>query len=659
MELDMALEGDLLMKNLRIVFASVAVLFLVVLAVSPMKDYFREWRGYQAAYNKYIEGLPQRVKPAEPGIRQIWVRKLDRVDRCVTCHLGLKEPALSNAPEPYRAHPQIYHDIEEFGCTVCHEGQGAATEYKESIGKVKYWDKPILPRAYMEASCAKCHKEAEVPQAPILNLGRELIRESNCAGCHKMEGFEKEWVPSLDGIGSKVNRAWLVNWLKNPSAYSAKTDMPNFLLSDDEANTLADFLLSFKQFAGEVPLDSLPGRFTTASDAQKTRLTDLGSTRFREARCISCHPINGKGGYVATDLGKVASKVSAPWLFNYLRNPKQFQPGVMMPRYRFSDEELLGVVAYMKGEFVDYDMEAPQEHSIDPGFYEKGLALFRKYNCGGCHSLGGVNRAEEMAPELTTIGSKKLYEIDFGKSDIEQTLPLYLTTKLMNPRAFSESMKMPKFGFSQKEAEAIAVALLGNTSEKLPDEFIVRPAPTHAFSPQGDFGRLVNDLSCLGCHIMNGRGRLVATDLSLEASQAQRKWIEGYFKVPYSLRPTLTERMPNLFVGEKEIKTIVDYMETSFIADSLDHPVPENPAAAAAGRVLFFERYGCQSCHQVNSKGGYVGPPLDKVGARLNAGWVFHWLKNPQALKPSTIEPNNNLSNADAEAITAYLMTLK
>ena len=77
----MALEGDLLMKNLRIVFASVAVLFLVVLAVSPMKDYFREWRGYQAAYNKYIEGLPQRVKPAEPGIRQIWVRKLDRVDR--------------------------------------------------------------------------------------------------------------------------------------------------------------------------------------------------------------------------------------------------------------------------------------------------------------------------------------------------------------------------------------------------------------------------------------------------------------------------------------------------------------------------------------------------------------------------------------------------
>jgi mono/diheme cytochrome c family protein len=657
MELDVALEGNLLMKNLRKIFAVVSVLFLLVLAVSPMKDYLREWGRYQTAYNRYIEGLPQRVKSAEPGIRQIWVRKLDRVDRCVTCHLGLKEPALKNAPQPYRTHPQIYHDIEEFGCTVCHEGQGAATEYKESTGKVKYWDRPILPRAYMEASCAKCHKEAAVPQAPTLNLGRTLIRGSNCAGCHKIEGYDKQWVPSLDGIGSKVNRAWLVDWLKNPVKYFAKTKMPDFLLSDDEANTLADFLMSFTRYA--LPVDSLPSRLTSATEVQKARLAELGSTRFREARCISCHAINGKGGYVATELGKVASKVSSSWLYNYIRNPKRFQPGVAMPRYRFSDEELLGVVAYMEGEFIDFDMEIPPAHSIDPGFYEKGLALFRKYNCGGCHSLGGVNRIEEMAPELTSMGSKKLYEIDFGKSDIDQTLPSYLKTKLLDPRLFSESMKMPKFGFSEKDAEAIAVALLGNTDEKIPDEFIVRPAPVGIFSPQGEFGQLVNDLSCLGCHVMNGRGRLVATDLSLESSQAQRKWIEAYFKVPYSLRPVLTERMPNLFMSDREIKAVVDYMETNFIADSLNRQVTADPVTVATGRGLFFDRYGCQSCHQVNGKGGYVGPPLDKVGTRLNAGWIFHWLKNPQRLKPSTIEPNNNLPDVEAAAITAYLMTLK
>ena len=159
------------MNTLRKVFAAVAVLFLIVLAVSPLKDFLREWKRYQVKYNTLTADLPQRVKPVEIGIRQIWVEKLDRVDRCVTCHVGLKEPALKNAPEPYRTHPQMFHDTEEFGCTICHEGQGAATEYMESIGKGKYWDRPILPRAFMEASCAKCHKEQEVPGAPVLNLG--------------------------------------------------------------------------------------------------------------------------------------------------------------------------------------------------------------------------------------------------------------------------------------------------------------------------------------------------------------------------------------------------------------------------------------------------------------------------------------------------------
>jgi mono/diheme cytochrome c family protein len=658
-ELDVALEGNLLMKKLWSVFGVVAILFFLVLAVSPLKDYLQEWKRYQAGYNQYVETLPQRVKQVESGIRQIWVQKLDRVDRCTACHLGLKEPALQNAPQPYRTHPRMFHDIEEFGCTVCHEGQGAATEFKESIGKVKYWDKPILPREYMEASCAKCHKEADVPQAPVLNLGRTLIRELNCTGCHKMGGIEKAWVPTLTGVGSKVNRAWLVNWLKNPPGYFAKTEMPNFLLSDEEANTLADFLMSFKQSADDAPPDSIPQQLASATEAEKSKLAELGSTRFKEARCISCHAINGKGGYVATDLGKVASKVDAAWLYNYIRNPKRLQPNVLMPRYRFSEQEVLGIVAYMQSEFVDYDMVQPAPHTASPGFYEAGLALFKKYNCGGCHSLGRVAGGEETAPELTSVGSKKLYEIDFGKLGIDQTLPSYLTTKLLNPRVFSESMKMPRFSLSEKEAEAITVALLGNTSEKIPEEFIIRPAPQSNFAPQGEFGWLVNDLSCLGCHVMNGRGRLVGTDLSLEASQAQRKWIEGYFKVPYSLRPVLTERMPNLFVSDAEIKTLTDYMELAFVGDSLQQNVTSDPATVATGRGLFFERYGCQSCHQINGKGGYVGPPLDKVGSRLNAGWISHWLKNPQSLKPATIEPNNNLTDAEANALAAYLMTLK
>lgn len=647
------------MGTLAKYFAVVSVALLIVLAVSPLKDFFHEWKGYQYVYNGLIATLPQRVKPAEIGIKQIWVQKLDRVDRCETCHLGLKEDALKDAQEPFRSHPRIHHDIQEFGCTMCHEGQGVATEYTESIGKVKFWDKPMLPAAFIEASCGKCHKEDDVPHAPVLNEGRKLIQEFNCVGCHKIEGHQKQWVPPLDGIGSKVNRTWLVQWLKNPRQYFAGAKMPNFLLSDDEADNLADFLMSFTTAPGNPKLEALPAPLKSSSDAQKAKLVDLGSTRFREARCISCHPINGKGGYVATDLGKVASKVNFQWLYNYVKNPKTLLPGVQMPRYRLKENELTGVVAYMESEFVDYDMQQASPHTPDPAFYEKGLSLFKKYNCGGCHALQGISGSEEMGPDLTLIGSKKIYEIDFGKTTIEQTLPSYLETKLLDPRVFSPTARMPKFGLTDQEATAISVALLGNTDDKIPAEYVVRPKPKSAFVPQGEFGKLVKDLACQGCHVMNGTGRLVATDLSMEASQAQPQWMKGYFKIPYSLRPILTERMPNLFLSDAEINVLVDYMEKVFVVDSLDKTIKSDPALVVEGRGLYYERYGCQSCHQVGGKGGYVGPPLDKVASRLKAGWIYHWLEDPGAYKPESIEPDNKLTDHEAEALTAFLMTLK
>ncbi|MBI3193459.1 MAG: c-type cytochrome, partial [Ignavibacteriae bacterium] len=511
------------MNKFRIYFAVSSVVFLLVLVISPFKDFFREWKWYQYAYNNLVKDLPQKTQPADIGIKQIWIRKMDKVDRCVTCHLGLKEKALIDAKQPFRTHPHIYHDFEDYGCTICHEGQGPATTYKESVGKVKYWDRPIFPKKYMEAACAKCHKESKVKQAPILTLGRKLIEESNCVGCHKIEGYRGNWVPSLDGIGSKVNRTWLFNWLKNPKTYFSTTKMPNFQLSNDEIILLTDFLMAQKSFPNNISLEPLPLQLTTATDEQKTTLEEIGSTRFREARCISCHRINGKGGSVATDLGMVASKVSKQWLYNYIKFPKHLQPNVEMPRYRFSENELIGMVSYMESEFVDFEFTEIPASIPDPAYYEKGLALFKKYNCGGCHELNGMNKSEELGPELSFVGSKKLYEIDFGlrplyetvghrgKSSIEQSLPSYLFNKLKSPRVFSTNMKMPDYEFTDEEAQAITVALLGSVNDAIPEDLIVKSERTGTYEPQGEFGKLVNDLACFGCHTMFGRGRLVAT----------------------------------------------------------------------------------------------------------------------------------------------------
>jgi len=652
-----SIEVKIMSKN-RTYFAVLSVIFLFVLAFSPMKDFFSEWKGYQHNFNKIGKDLPQKISTVDIGIKQIWVRKLDKVDRCITCHSGLKENAMMNQKEPYNTHPHIYHDLEEYGCTICHEGQGPATTYEESTGRVKYWDKPMLPSEYMEASCGKCHKEEKVPLAAVLTQGRKLIEQSNCVGCHKLPGYEKQWVPKLDGIGSKVDKTWLYNWLKDPQKYFPKTKMPNFQLTDEEAKTLTDFLMTFKTFPSNAELETLPKILAEETKTGQEKIVELGSTKFREARCISCHSINGKGGYAANDLGKVASKISAEWLYNYIKNPKKFQPDVVMPRYRLNEETLTAIVAYMESEFAENDMQKIPSVQYDPDFYKKGMALFEKYNCGGCHELNILKKQEENAPDLTFIGNKRLYEIEFGKSNIEQTVPNYIYSKLKDPHIFLQNMKMPNFSFSNEEARAITVALLGNTDEKIPEDLKIYPKQVSYYSPQGEFGKLVNDLACFGCHTMFGRGRLIATDLSLEASKTRREWIEGYFKVPYSLRPILTERMPNLFLSDAEIKVIVDYMEKVFIADSIERDITIDDAKIEKGKGLYFEKYSCQSCHQIGMKGGYVGPPLDKTSTRLKPGWIFYWLKNPQSFVPETIEPNNDLSDEDAEAITAFLLSL-
>ena len=647
------------MNKFRLAFAATSVVFLMVLAVSPLKDFFAEWRGYQRRYNQFVGTLPQRVSPVQAGIKQIWAQKLGHVDRCTTCHLGTPDKALANAPEPFRTHPKVYHDPEDFGCTICHGGQGSATTTMAAHGEVEFWERPLLPEQYIEASCGQCHKEDNVAQAPVLTEGRQLIQTYNCRGCHKIEGYTKQWVPDLDGIGSKVNRSWLVQWLKHPKGYFAGAKMPNFLLSDEDANVLADFLMTFKAFAADAQLIPLPRSLAAANASEQTRMVSLGETRFREARCISCHPISGRGGYVAPDLGKVASKVSEEWLYNYVKEPKRLQPDVEMPQYGFDEKDLEAVVAYMESEFVDFASEQQPPHVPEPAFYEKGLALFKKYNCAGCHSLSGIHHAEEMGPDLSFVGSKSLYEIDFGKSDIEQTLPSYISTKLRHPRVFSPEMKMPDFEFTDEQVQAITVALLSNSSDPLVGQFKIPPTPKSAFAPQGGFGKLAGKLACFGCHTMFGRGGKVAPDLTLEASRAQKKWIEAYFKIPYSLRPILTERMPNLFLSKEDIGVLVDYMEKVFVADSIERDIPVTPEAVARGKALYYDKYGCQSCHQLNLKGGYVGPPLDNVGNRLTPGWIYHWLMNPQQYVPETIEPRSGMSEADAEQIVAFLMNQK
>jgi mono/diheme cytochrome c family protein len=144
----------------------------------------------------------------------------------------------------------------------------------------------------------------------------------------------------------------------------------------------------------------------------------------------------------------------------------------------------------------------------------------------------------------------------------------------------------------------------------------------------------------------------------------QRKWLADFLNNPETLRPALIRRMPKFNLSDGEINTLTDYLMTVYQTPAIDRdaaPVNGNAALIDQGRQLFYGKYACQSCHIVDPQKdkGYIGPALWAVGTRLNTAWIYHWLKDPQALRPGTMEPNQHMSDDDAKALTAFLGSLK
>ena len=131
-------------------FGVVSVVLLVLLAIAPAKNHFSEWRHYQHRYLHLIRDRSDALtlrRHFQGGIQQIWLPELQVVDRCTTCHVGLKESSLVDVTEqPFTKHPVIPHKLDEFGCVACHRGQGPAATVSEAHYSTLAWEQPVASR---------------------------------------------------------------------------------------------------------------------------------------------------------------------------------------------------------------------------------------------------------------------------------------------------------------------------------------------------------------------------------------------------------------------------------------------------------------------------------------------------------------------------------
>ena len=157
----------------------------------------------------------------------------------------------------------------------------------------------------------------------------------------------------------------------------------------------------------------------------------------------------------------------------------------------------------------------------------------------------------------------------------------------------------------------------------------------------------------------------MAPDLTWEGTSVERTWLVNFLKNPNTLRPALIRRMPKFNMTDAEANTLADYIMTVYQTPDFDRDSVDashfTPADVQAGRELFYGKYACGSCHIVDPKKdkGYIGPTLTQVGTRLSAAWMFHWLKNAQALRPGSLEPVWNMKDEDARAVAAFLAAQK
>ncbi len=120
------------------------LILFVYIGIAGYREITPEWNSYQQKYKQLMMEKAfdaagrDKARNLKVDIQQIYLKDLKRVDRCINCHQGTENPLMKDAEIPFRQHKGDYleqHPPERFGCTICHNGQGRATNAREAHGK--------------------------------------------------------------------------------------------------------------------------------------------------------------------------------------------------------------------------------------------------------------------------------------------------------------------------------------------------------------------------------------------------------------------------------------------------------------------------------------------------------------------------------------------
>jgi mono/diheme cytochrome c family protein len=702
---------------------------LQVLAPSPAKDYFRNapLLDFMAPTIKVQQIILPNVVDDVNFIR------VAKMDRCQTCHLAIDKKGYEKYPQPFTTHPDLAtflggsspHPIDKVGCTVCHEGMGQSVSFRDAAHmpsndkqkeewEKKYhweqphlWDYPMLPVKMTEASCAKCHKQQVfVPKSEHLSVAYATYERAGCYACHKTKGFDtnmRKPGPILTKIESKLTEDWVKNWIRNPRAVKPTTWMPRFwynsnnsspedaVRNEAEINGIAAYLFA----------NTEPHEFAVKNPPRGDAKS--GEKIVKGIGCQGCHVV-GEGSREAAGprrtfgqpLENIGNKTSYEWVYNWVRDPKHYNPGTYMPNLRLTDSQVADVATYLvglKGPAGDaakaaVDPKVSDEVLLDylkavmpvadaqtelgklnaeQKQVELGKRAINRYGCFSCHDIKGFEKAQSIGTDLSEEGSKLVSRLDFAFiTDVPHSSKIgWFRTKLHDPRIFDkgrvlpplDKLRMPNFDLTEEENNRLLTALMSFQREIQPTAAM--PARSAKYDNIGVGRTLVHRRNCVGCHIIEGSGgdylKLVADSslgppmLTPEGARVQPDWLYAFIRGPITIRPWLDVRMPTFGLDDQNVNNVINYFGSisNSIGPFQTHDdvirTAANTDAAGAGKQLF-DLLKCQQCHVLGAipkdqPTSNLAPDLRMAHERLQPDWILEWMKKPSDILPGTRMP--------------------
>ncbi|MGD8833507.1 MAG: c-type cytochrome [Desulfobacteraceae bacterium] len=439
---------------LSLLLVSALVIFAFTgLAVN--RELSNEWHQHQSQYKEIMlknaksEVERERAAAIETGmIRQVFLPSLNKSDRCMSCHMGLENPLMADGELPYKQHSGDFlktHSVAKFGCTVCHLGQGRATNMREAHGLGHtFWDYPIIPHKYIQSSCAVCHdyKMLEEEGMHTVVEGERLFREKGCLGCHKLNGVGGDLGAALDGVASRpllyfpmanvIGDRTAYNWVKqhfdDPRAIVPGSEM-KVSLTDEEAEQLTTHLFTLRK-------EEMPSNYKLIKNIP-TKEKD-GDALFK-MYCTGCHG-TGKQSIYDEVLDRTIPAIANP---GFLRLIDDFtlkvildegRPGTQMTAWKASVsglkkealEQIVDFVSESRPSFIPVPFDYNGKKS-DPA---RGQTVYEQ-RCNFCHGDDGK-------------GGGRLLGINLRNSTVQTVLkPEFLAQTVLHGR---QGTPMPSFG---------------------------------------------------------------------------------------------------------------------------------------------------------------------------------------------------------------------